>query len=62
MSKKKTYIVKEYAVITYSVEAESRDEVQQMIDDAEESVSNPNMNVGWDTTKTTIVREKEESE
>ena len=62
MSKKKTYIVKEYAVITYRVEAESRDEVQQMIDDAEESVSNPNMNVGWDTTKTTIVREKEESE
>ena len=52
---KKTYIVKEYAVITYRVEAESRAEVQQMIEDSDESVSNPNMNVGWDTTKVTVV-------
>ena len=52
---KKTYIVKEYAVITYCVEAESRAEVQQMIEDSDESVSNPNMNVGWDTTKVTVV-------
>ena len=52
---KKTYIVKEYAVITYRVEAESRAEVQQMIEDCEESVSNPMLNVGWDTTKVTVV-------
>ena len=58
---KKTYIVKEYAVITFTVEAESRDEVQQMIFDCEECVSNPNVSVGWDTMKHTIAR-KEESE
>ena len=58
---KKTYIVKEYAVITFTVEAESRDEVQQMIFDHDEWVSNPSLSVGWDTMKHTIVR-KEESE
>ena len=52
---KKTYIGKEYAVITYRVEAESRAEVQQMIEDSEESVSNPMLSVGWDTTKVTVV-------
>tara|TARA_R100001443_G_scaffold25715_3_gene38655 strand:+ start:24110 stop:24295 length:186 start_codon:yes stop_codon:yes gene_type:complete len=55
MSKKKTYIVKEYAVITFSVEAESRDEVQQMIEDSDEWVSNPMLSVGWDTKKVTVV-------
>jgi hypothetical protein len=55
MSKKKTYIVKEYAVITFRVEAESRDEVQQMIEDSDEWVSNPMLSVGWDTTKVTVV-------
>tara|TARA_R100001163_G_C5055902_1_gene192336 strand:- start:721 stop:903 length:183 start_codon:yes stop_codon:yes gene_type:complete len=58
---KKTYIVKEYAVITFSVEAESRDEVQQMLFDCEDCVSNPMLSVGWDTMKHTIAR-KEESE
>ena len=61
-----SYIVKEYVVITYDVEAESRDEVQRIIDDAYDSsirhnfpdetsgLFNPNMRIDWDTKKTTI--------
>jgi len=56
----KEYCVKEYAVITYRVKAESKAEVEQMIEDHVEFVSNPAYSVGWDVTKHTITELEEE--
>lgn len=56
----KEYYVKEYAVITYRLEAESKAEVEQMIEDCVEFVSNPAYSVGWDVTKHTITELEEE--
>ena len=55
----KEYYVKEYAVITYRVKAESRAEVEQMIEDCNEFVSNPSHNVSWDVSKHTITQVKQ---
>ena len=54
----KEYYVKEYAVITYRVKAKSRTEVEQMIEDCDEFVSNPSYNVSWDVSKHTITEVK----
>ena len=56
----KEYCVKEYAVITYRVKAESKAEVEQMIEDCVEFVNNPAYSVGWDVTKHTITELEEE--
>tara|TARA_R110002110_G_scaffold319855_3_gene532541 strand:- start:43 stop:213 length:171 start_codon:yes stop_codon:yes gene_type:complete len=48
------YIVKEYSVITYRAEANSREEVEKMLEERDETVTNPSFCISWDVNKTTI--------
>ena len=51
----KRFVVKEYCVIEWVIEAEDREQVQQMINDRDDSVCNPNHCVVWDTERRRIV-------
>jgi len=54
--------VKEYLEVTYEITARNRQEVEEMIENGDETVCNINLACGLDTTRTTIVRVRMEAD